>query len=100
MIASEVVVSSPPLEMLSELSGILSRSPGATGQLRDTFSDSEVGALDIGGVYIAAEPGCFEDGTIQLMRTPNETLFDIDNASAMAIFDDLGIVEGSRNHPG
>jgi len=100
MIASEMVVSAPPLEMFSELSGILSRSPGATGQLRDTFPDGEVGTLNVSGIYVATEPGCFEEGTIQLMRTPNETLFDIDNAGAMPILDDLGIVEGSGNHPG
>ena len=34
------------------------------------------------------------------MRTPNETLFDIDDTSAMSIFDHLGIVKGGGNHPG
>ena len=54
MIACEVVVSAPPLEMFSELSGVLSGSPGAAGQLRNTFSDGEIGTLDVGGVDVAA----------------------------------------------
>ena len=86
--------------MLAQFSGILSCSPGATGQFRDTFSDGEVGALNVGGVYVAAEPGCFEEGAIDLLRAPNEPLFDVNNTGSMPMFDDLGIVEGSGDHPG
>ena len=100
MVACEVVVSSPPLEVLAEFGGILSRSPGATGQLRDTFPDGEVGALNVGRIDISAEPSCFEEGTIYFLRTPNETLFDVNNTGSMPMFDDLGIVEGGGNHPG
>ena len=34
------------------------------------------------------------------MRTPNETLLDVDDAGAMPILDDLSIVEGSIDYPG
>jgi len=86
--------------VLAQFSGILSCSPGATGQFRDTFSDGEVSALNVGGVYVAAEPGCFEEGAIDLLRAPNEPLFDVNNTGSMPMFDDLGIVEGSGDHPG
>jgi len=49
MIAGEVVVSSPPLEVLAELGDIMSRTPGAASKLGNALTDGKVGALDKGG---------------------------------------------------
>ena len=99
MVAREMIVSQPPVNMLEKFTGVLSTRPGAASEFGDGLSNGQVGTLDECRVDIAGEPRSFETGTVGNRRTPNETLFDIHYPQALAQLDHLGVVEIRQDHP-
>ena len=99
MIAYEVVIDLPPIEMLGELGDIMSGTPGAASELGNALADGEVGALDKGRVYSARQASGFEAGLVFIRRTPNVALLDLDGMMSALMLDDLRIDEIAKRQP-
>ena len=99
MIAYEVVIDLPPIEMLGELGDIMSGTPGAASELGNALANGEVGALDKGRVDSARQASSLEAGLIFVRGTPNVALLDLDGVMSALVLDDLRIEEIGERQP-
>ncbi len=91
MVAGEVIVSPPPLQVQFELRCELSSTPGAAHQECYPLTDGQIETLNEGGVDLATQPQCFQASGHLLPFPTQHEMLDLHQSSPSVDLLDLSV---------